>query len=235
MPQKKSIVFLQDMRLGFTFRTEDGFDLMRYDVVNELTAVGQVLTRVEVVRMLSHVLADAGSQAETEVGVDVDLADRQGSSFAELIFRDADSVSQVAAVGVDDFDVFRYDRGSTVEYDREARQAFGNVFEDVEAERRRYENAVCVARALFRSEFECAVAGADSDSQGIDARAGYEFFDFFRTGVVSFFSRDVDIVFDAGQLAEFAFDDDALGMSVFNDFFSSKQYCLRKNVWSRRS
>ena len=96
-----------------------------------------------------------------------------------------------------------------MEDDREARQAFGNVFEDVEAERRRYENAVSVAGALFRSEFESAVAGADSDSQGIDARAGYEFFDFFRTGVVSFFSRDVDIVFDASQLAEFAFDDDA--------------------------
>ena len=154
MPQKKSILFLQDMRLGFTFRTENGFDLVSYDVMDELTAVGQVLTRVEVIRMLSHVLTDAGSQAETEVGVDVDLADRQGSCFTELIFGDTDSISQVAAVGVDDLNVFRYDGRCAVEYDREARQAFGNVFEDVEAERRRYENAVSVAGALFRSEFE---------------------------------------------------------------------------------
>lgn len=30
---------------------------------------------------------------------------------------------------------------------------------------------------------------------------------------------DVDIVFDAGDRAEFGFDDDAAGMGVFNDFF----------------
>lgn len=34
MPQKKSILFLQDMRLGFTFRTENGFDLVSYDVMD---------------------------------------------------------------------------------------------------------------------------------------------------------------------------------------------------------
>ena len=53
MAQKKAIPFLQDMRLSFTFRTENGFDLVSYDVMDELTAVGQVLTRVEVIRMLS--------------------------------------------------------------------------------------------------------------------------------------------------------------------------------------
>ena len=185
----------------------------------KLTAVGEVLARVEMFRMLCHVLTDAGSQAETEVGVDVDLADSHGSCFAELVFRDADSVSQVAAVFVDDLDVFRYDRRCAVEDDREARQAFGDFFEDVEAECRRYEDAVSVARALFRSEFESAVAGADSDGQGVDARAGYEFFDFFRTRIVSFMGSDFDIVFDAGQLAEFAFDDDAVSVCVFNDFF----------------
>ena len=219
MAQKKAIPFLQDMRLSFAFRAEDAFDLVSDDVMDELTAVGEVLARVEMFRMLCHVLTDAGSQAETEVGVDVDLADSHGSCFAELVFRDADSVSQVAAVFVDDLDVFRYDRRCAVEDDREARQAFGDFFEDVEAECRRYEDAVSVARALFRSEFESAVAGADSDGQGVDARAGYEFFDFFRTRVVSFVGSDFDIVFDAGQLAEFAFDDDAVSVCVFNDFF----------------
>ena len=63
------------------------------------------------------------------------------------------------------------------------------------------------------------MAGADSDGQGIDARAGYKFFDFFRTGIVSFMSSDFDIIFDAGQLAQFAFDDDAVSVCIFNDFF----------------
>ena len=164
-------------------------------------------------------LTDAGSQAETEVGVDVDLADSHGSCFAELVFRDADSVSQVAAVLVDDLDVFRYDRRCAVEDDREARQAFLKTSEDVRREVGRYEDAVARAqRALpgvnLKAPWLVPIAMARSD-----ARAGYEFFDFFRTRVVSFVGSDFDIVFDAGQLAEFAFDDDAVSVCVFNDFF----------------
>ncbi len=36
---------------------------------------------------------------------------------------------------------------------------------------------------------------------------------------MSFVGSDFDIVFDAGQLAEFAFDDDAVSVCIFNDFF----------------
>ena len=174
---------------------------MRYDVMDELAAVREVLARVEMIGMLRHVLADAGGQAQAEVGVDVDLADCHGSGFAELVFGNADGVGQVAAVGVDDLNVFRNDGRSAVQYDGEAGQAFGNFFEDVEAQRRRNEDALFVARALFRFEFIRAVAGADSDSQGIDAGAGYEFFYFFRTGIRSFMSGDFYVVFNAGELA----------------------------------
>ena len=52
MAQKKAIPFLQDMRLSFAFRAEDAFDLVSDDVMDELTAVGEVLARVEMFRML---------------------------------------------------------------------------------------------------------------------------------------------------------------------------------------
>lgn len=51
---------------------------------------------------------------------------------------------------------------------------------------------------------------------------------------MSFVGSDFDIVFDAGQLAEFAFDDDAVSVCVFNDFFvrailSSKE-CFEPSI-----
>ena len=108
-------------------------------------------------------LADTSGHAETEVGVDVDFANSHGSSFAELVFRDADSIGEMAVVSIDDFDVFRNDGRCAVEHDREAREAFGNVFEDIETEFRRNEDAFSVACALIWCEFVCAVARADSD------------------------------------------------------------------------
>ena len=182
-------------------RAEYVFDLVGGQVVYVLTGICQVLARIEVFRMLGHVLADTGGHSQADIGVDVDLANGHGSSLAELVFRNADSVSQVAAVGVDDLDVFRNDGGSTVEYDREARQAFGNFFENVEAQCRRYENALFIPCALGRREFVSAVARADGNCQGIDARTGNEFFYFFRTCIGCFVGSDLDFVFNAGELA----------------------------------
>ena len=67
--------------------------------------------------------------------------------------------------------------------DREARHTAGYLFEDVEAEGRRHENAVGIAGALLRLELISAVAGADGDGQRVDAGLGDEFLDLFRTGV----------------------------------------------------
>ena len=150
--------------LDFVCRAEHALDFVSDDVINELTAVFEVLPRVEVIWMGSQMLADAGCQAQAQVRVDVDFADGHGSSFTELVFRNTDSVGQIAAVFVDDFDVFRNDRRSAVQDDRESREPFGNFFQNIEAKCRRYENALFVARALSRREFVCAVAGADSDS-----------------------------------------------------------------------
>lgn len=169
-------------------------------------AVSAVLTRVEVLRMSEEVLADTSRHSEAQVGVDVDLADSGFSSLAELIFRDAYSVIELAAVLVDDLDVLRDDGGSTVQDDRELRDLLLDLSEDVEAELRRYENAVSIARALLRFELECAMARADCDSEGVNARLTNEFLNLFRLRVSCLVSSDLYIIFDAGEFAELSFD-----------------------------
>ena len=58
----------------------------------------EVLARVEVIRMLVEVGADRAGHGQTQVGIDVDLADGQLSGMAQLLFRHADGVGHVAAV-----------------------------------------------------------------------------------------------------------------------------------------
>ena len=181
-------------------------------------AVSAVLTRVEVLRMSEEVLADTSRHSEAQVGVDVDLADSGFSSLAELIFRDAYSVIELAAVLVDDLDVLRDDGGSTVQDDRELRDLLLDLSEDVEAELRRYENAVSIARALLRFELECAMARADCDSEGVNARLTNEFLNLFRLRVSCLVSSNLYIIFDAGEFAELSFDNDAMLMCISNDF-----------------
>lgn len=169
----------------------------------------EIFARIESCRMRRHVFADTCGQAEAQVGVDVDFADRRFRSAAELILRNADGVVQSAAVVVDDLDEFRHDGGSAVQYDREVRQTLLDFRENVETQLGRYEYAFRVARALGRLEFESAVARADGDGEGVDAGFFDELLYFLGARIGSVFSFDVDVVLDAGQFAEFAFHDDA--------------------------
>ena len=63
----------------------------------------QILTGIEVAGMLIEVLTDGGSHGQTQVRVDVDLADGQLGSVAQLLLRDTDGVGHLAAVLVDVF------------------------------------------------------------------------------------------------------------------------------------
>ena len=130
-------------------------------MLNELfdvrTAISAILTRIKVLRMSEEVLADTSRHSETQIGVDVDLADCGLSGLAELVLRNADSIVELAAVLVDDLDVLRDNRGCAMENDRELRDLLLDLCEDVETELRRYENAVSIARALLRFELECAM------------------------------------------------------------------------------
>ena len=200
-------------------RTEDVADLVGDEALDSRTSRGQVLTRVEVIRMFVEVLTDGSRHGKTQVGVDVDLADRALGSLTEHVFRNTDSVGHLAAVGVDLVDEFRDNAGSAVENDREVRQEFFDLFEDVEAE----------TRGLARLELVSAVAGADGDGQRVNAGLFDEFLNFGRIGELSIGIGYVYIVFYAGKLSEFAFDRGAVSVGIFNDF-SCEFYILRKGV-----
>ena len=66
----------------------------------------KIFSGVKLVGVFFHELSDGARHSEAEVGVDIDLADRKLSRFAELFFGDADCVGHLAAVFVDHRYVF---------------------------------------------------------------------------------------------------------------------------------
>ena len=190
-------------------------------MTNELFDVGscgfEIFSRVELFGMFGEEFTNGAGKSETEVGVDIYLADCAACRFAELFFGNADCVGHLAAVFVYHLYIVLRNGGRAVENDREAGEAFFTFVENVETERRRNEDSLFVSGALSGGEFVCAVGSADSDGEGVASGLGNEFFDFFGTGVrtdcVAYF------VFDSGKCAELCFDDYAVSMSIFNDFF----------------
>ena len=75
-------------------------------VADELLDVGacglEILARVELVGMLVEELTDGAGHGQTQVGVDVDLADGELCSLTQLVLGNADSGGHLAAVFVDD-------------------------------------------------------------------------------------------------------------------------------------
>ena len=140
---------------------------MRDHVLDSLTGRLEVLTRIKVIGMFGKILPDIARHGETNVGVNVDLADGQLSSFAKLIFRNTDRIGHVAAILVDHLDKFLRNRRGAVKNDRKSGQTLDALLEDIKAERRRNENAVSVARALRSLKLVSAVRGADSNGQRV--------------------------------------------------------------------
>ena len=156
--------------------TKNVFDLVFNEFLDVGTAISNVLTRVKVFRMSHEVLTDTSRKSQTQVRVDVDFANCGFSSFAELVFRNTNSIIEFAAVSIDDFNVLRNNGRSTMENDRELRNLLLDFSENVETQFGRYENAFSIARALFRLELECTMGSTDSDSQRIYASFFDEFF-----------------------------------------------------------
>ena len=190
-------------------------------MADELLDVGacglEILARVELVGMLVEELTDGAGHGQTQVGVDVDLADGELGSLTQLILGHADGVGHLAAVLVDHLDVLLRDGGGAVQHDREAGQTLGDFLQHVEAEGRRDQDALLIAGALLGLELVCAVAGADGDGQRVAAGLGDELLDFFGMGVGSLVCGDLHFVLDAGQRAELSFDDDAVVVRVLDD------------------
>lgn len=99
-------------------------------------AIAQILTGIEMIRMLHKMLADASRHAKTKVGIDIDLADRASCRFTKLIFRNADCVNQLAAVLVDDLDIFLRNRRRAVQNDREARKSLRDFIKNIKTKSR---------------------------------------------------------------------------------------------------
>ena len=203
--------------LDLVVAAEDIDDLVLNKSLDVLSCRLQILSRIEVLRMLIEVLTDRACHCQTEVRVDVDLADSESCSLSELFFRNTDSVRHISAVLVDDLYEFLRNGGSTMENDREARQSLGNFVKNVEAQRRRYEDTLFVSCALFRLELVSTMGCSDSDCKGVAACSCYEFFNVFRSCVGRIFSRDLDIIFNACECAELSFDNNTACVCIFNN------------------
>ena len=125
-----------------------------------------VLTRIEVLRMVSQRLTNTSSVSQTRVRVDVDLADSALSSLAELILWDTNSVGELPSVFVDDVDILLRNRRRAVKNDWEARELLLDLCQNVECQWRRNQTACLrVTCALLGLELVSTVRSTDRDSQ----------------------------------------------------------------------
>ena len=138
-------------------------DLVSDHVLDSLTGGLQVLARIEVIGMLVEVLTDVAGHCQTDIGVDIDLADSQLSSLTQLILGDADGIGHVAAVGIDHLHEFLGNGRGAVQNDGEAGQTLDALLQNVETQGGRNQNAVGIPGALRGLELVSAVAGADGD------------------------------------------------------------------------
>ena len=145
------------MQLGLAGAAEDVAQLVADELLDVGTGGLQVLTRVELVGMLVEELTDGAGHGKTQVGVDVDLADGQFRCMTELLFGNTNCIGHLAAVFVDHLHILLRNGGRAVQHDREAGQTLGDLFEDVEAQGRRNEDALFVAGALISRELVSAI------------------------------------------------------------------------------
>lgn len=192
-------------RLGFAVAAEHIHQFVLHDLFNRFSCRSEILTRIEVRRIESKVLADCRGDCKSEVGVDVDLADCHRCRFAEHIFGNALCAGHTAAVLIDLCDEVLRNGRRAVQNNGESGQTFADFFEDVETK----------LRLTF--ELVCAVGSADCDCQRIDAGLADEFFDLVGIGELSVFCGNVDGVFDTCEFAEFSLDDYAVIVSVLDD------------------
>ena len=76
-------------------------------------------------------------------------------------------------------------------------------------------------------ELECAVAGADSDCERVNAGLGNKFFNLCGIGVGRILCRYVYIILYAGKSAKLALDSNAACMGVFNDLSGDRDVVFK--------
>ena len=202
-------------RLELVVRAEHIHNLVDVHLLHALAGGLEVLARVEVVGMLSHVFTDGGSHGQTAVAVDIDLADGALGGLAQLLLGDTHGGLQGATVGVDGVDLVLWHGAGAVEHDGEAGKLLLNGLEDVEGQGRRQQTAgLGVDGALLGFELVGAVAGADTDGQRVTTGTGGEVDDLLGLGVVG--NLGGYLVLDAGQHTELALDGDIILVGIFH-------------------
>ena len=139
----------------------------------------EICARVENGGVVCENTADSGCHGETDIGVDIYLADCHLSCMTEFIFGDADSIGKLAAESVYFLYIFLRNGRSAVQNYREAGKSLGDFLENIKAERGRNKDAVGISCALLGRELICAVACADGDCERINACLCYKFLNLF--------------------------------------------------------
>ena len=119
-----------------TVAAQNVLNLVLNQSLDVIASRSQILTWVEMLRMLSEVLTDTSSESQTQIGVNINLANCAASCLAELILWNTNSISQVAAILIDNLYILWNYRGCTVENDWEVRQLLGNLLQNIETELR---------------------------------------------------------------------------------------------------
>ena len=201
---------------------------MSNHILNRLTGRLEVLARIEVIRVLSEVLTDVTCHCKTDIGVDVDLADCKCSCLTELLFRNTYCIRHISAILVNHLNEFLRNGRRTVKYDREARELLHALFENVEAERRRYEDTILISCALSSCELVSTMGSTDSDSQGVAACSRYELFYFFRTCVGLVTSLYNNFILDTCECSELSLNNYAVSVSIFNYLLGKSDVVLER-------
>ena len=161
-------------------------------------------------------LADGTGANKAKVGVNVDFANCHFCCFAKKFFGNADCVGHLAAEFVNDFYPFLRNGRRTVENDRETGKSFFNFFKNIETK----------FGFVAGFEFICAVGSSDCDCKGVNSGSFYEFLNLFGSGVGRIFSGNVNVVFDTCKGSEFAFNANAVCMSIFNNLSGKSDVVL---------
>ena len=198
------------------------FDLVSNYVLYVLTCNGQILSRIEVVRMLEHYLTDACGQAQTKVRVDVDLAHCRSCSLTQLIFRNADSVLQSSAVLVDDLYILLRYRRCSVKNDRESRDLLLDLMQNIETK----------LRLCARFELERAMACTNRDSQRVYTGLGYELFYLFRLCIGRILCGYMYIILNTSQLSKLCLYYYAVSMRILNNLLCNLNILLERILGS---
>ena len=124
------------------FGAENFFNLVLDEFFDVRAAGREILARVKVVGMLHEVFTNTSRQSKAQVRVDIDFADCGLCSFAELVFGNADSVFELSAVIVDDFDIFGDNGACAVKDNREGYRSAVRAVQE-----RRFRDCGCIVRA----------------------------------------------------------------------------------------